>query len=103
MQDTEEIFLPDSKQCQNNVIPPEVSTGAGNYEVVPTHEVFSASLDETVDIRPRVWDNITKEYVLVDCGSQVSVLKPSPDDIVTPGLKLETVDGSEIKCYGKKN
>ena len=33
----------------------------------------------------------------------MSCLKPSPSDVVNPRLRLETVDGSEIPCYGKKN
>ena len=42
------------------------------------------------------------EWVLVDTGAQTSVLKPLPEDVIDPSLKLETVDGSEMSCYGKK-
>ena len=39
---------------------------------------------------------------MVDTGSQVSVLKPGPTDKVNPSLLLEAVNGSNMKCYGKK-
>ena len=64
-------------------------------EVIPAHEVAAASTDE-VDIRPRVWDGVSKSWILVDTGSQVSVFPPSPDDVVQPHLKIETVDGSNM-------
>ena len=71
--------------------------------VIPTEEVAAATIDESVDVRPRVHDGISKEWVLVDTGSQCSVLKPGPDDRVNPFLKLEAVNGAEMPCYGKKS
>ena len=62
----------------------------------------AATLDSSVDIRPRVWDTVSKSWTLVDTGSQVSVLKPSQGDVLRPDLLLESVDGSRLKCYGKK-
>ena len=73
-----------------------------DYEVIPTHEVFATTVDEEYDIRPRVWDAQAKSWTLLDTGSQVSVLKPSATDVLNPNLRLETVDGSALGCYGRK-
>ena len=100
IQDTQDSSISDdTKQCQNitQIPPPNLQ-----YEIVPAHEVSAASTDTSVDIRPRVRDGISNEMVLIDCGSQVSVVKPGPEDTVKPHLKLETVDGSFIPCFGKK-
>ena len=58
--------------------------------------------DAEVDIRPRFFDPLTKQWVLLDTGAQVSCVAPSPDDVPDPHLALETVDGSLMPCYGKK-
>ena len=68
----------------------------------PTPAVLSSLQDEGVDIRPRFWDNISKSWVLVDTGAQVSATMPKPGDIIDPSIRLETVDGSKMPCYGKK-
>ena len=85
--------LPDSKQ-----VPQESSQL--DYEIVPTHEISSASFDELIDIRPRIYDKIAKSWTLLDTGSQISVLKPGPEDVLDPRLQLETVDGSKMGCFG---
>ena len=89
-----------SKQC----LPDLPETNIANYEVLSPQEVFSAALeeDEKFDIRPRVYDNATNTFYLVDTGSQCSVLRPVEGDSLAPHLRLETVDGSEIPCYGRK-
>ena len=70
--------------------------------MIPTEEVAAAMSDEEFDIRPRDWDHISQQWMLVDTGSQVSVIAPSATDTVNPRLRLETVDGSHLPCYGKK-
>ena len=37
-------------------------------QVIPAHEVAAATNDEDVDIRPRVWDSVSKSWILVDTG-----------------------------------
>ena len=56
-----------------------------------------------MDIRPRFWDKVANEWVLVDTGAQVSATKKRPGDIIDPDIQLETVDGSKMPCYGKQN
>ena len=53
-----------------------------------------------MDIRPKVYDNITKKYVLLDSGSCVSCSPAGPDDILDPSFKLRSVNGGEINTYG---
>ena len=63
-----------SKQC----LPDLPKSDIANYEIVPPEELLTAALEEDgkFDIRPRVWDNVTKTFSLVDTGSQCSVLRP---------------------------
>ena len=61
--------------------------------------MFAISNPE-VDIRPRFYDNLSKQYILVDTGAQVSCCPPSPSDKIDPTVILETVDGSKMPCYG---
>ena len=65
-------------------------------------EAISAAASGNRDVRPRVLDGISKQYLLVDTGSQCSVTKPSPEDKLRPDLRLEAVDGSLLKCYGTR-
>ena len=98
----QEFLVPDSKPSLNNttLTQPEDST---TYEIIPTEEVAAAILDDEFDIRPRVYDARLDTWVLVDTGSMVSCLKPTEEDVVNPNIKLETVDGSSIRCYGRKD
>ena len=66
-------------------------------------EALSESSSGRVDIRPRVFDGISQRWCLVDTGSEVSCLPPEPGDAPRPDILLETVDGSKLKCYGKKS
>ena len=50
----------------------------------------------------RFYDNLTKQWILVDTGAQVSCVAPTDDDKVNPHIILETVDGSKMPCYGTK-
>ena len=55
-----------------------------------------------LDIRPRVHDKNTDRHTLLDSGSQVSVVRPAPGDSEVTSIKLESVNGQKIKCFGKK-
>ena len=96
----EDVFVPDAKQCP----PPEqIISDKKDYEIIPTCEISSATLDPDVDIRPRIWDAEAKSWTLLDTGSQASVLKPNQSDKVDPSILLETVNGQGMKCYGKRS
>ena len=54
------------------------------------------------DIRPKVFDSISKQWVLLDSGSCVSCHPAGPDDVVDPSFKLKSVNGGVIDTYGTK-
>ena len=54
------------------------------------------------DIRPKIFDNLTKSWVLLDSGSCVSCHPPGPNDKIDPSLKLKAVNGAQIDTYGTK-
>ena len=72
-------------------------------EVVPSHQALAALQTEDVDIRPRFWDKLSDQWVLVDTGAQVSVCAPGANDKIDPRVTLETVDGSKMPSYGSKD
>ena len=49
-----ELPVSDVKQSQNKIDPPPeiIYSQKEDYEIVPTHEVFAATVDEEFDIRP---------------------------------------------------
>ena len=53
-----------------------------------------------LDIRPKVFDNKTKSYVLLDTGSCVSCTSKKPGDVVDPNLRLRSVNGGVIPTFG---
>ena len=55
-----------------------------------------------LDMRPRVFDKITKTHILVDSGSAITAVPAGPDDVVNPAMHLRTVSGQRIDCCGKK-
>ena len=55
-----------------------------------------------LDTRPKVFDNLSKEWVLLDTGSCVSCLPPTKEDLLDPRLKLRSVNGGVIDTYGTK-
>ena len=55
-----------------------------------------------VDCRPKVFDGQSRTWKLCDSGSMVTVIKKGPDDILDQSRILQAVNGSAIKCYGKK-
>ena len=55
-----------------------------------------------VDARPRFFDKISQQYVLVDTGAATSIIPATPDDVVDESMHLQTVSGETLQCYGKK-
>ena len=70
--------------------------------IVRAVDAAAWSRGRNVDIRPRLHDNSTGTDRLVDSGSQISVIKKSPQDKVDPTLRLIAVNGSKIDTYGVK-
>ena len=55
-----------------------------------------------VDLRPHVYDNVLKQWLLIDSGSQVTAVPPDEGDVEDPDVVLKAVNGTKIKCLGKK-
>ena len=66
--------------------------------VVPAVEAVDWSGNS--DIRPRLWDESTKEFRLLDSGSMITATKKLPGDKPDNRLKLMAVNGSDIQTYG---
>ena len=90
IQDTQEDFLISDGVTESSQTNLQIHQDH-KYEIVPASEIASASLDLSVDIRPRIYDGVAKSWTLVDTGSQVSVLKPGPEDRIQPHLRLEVM------------
>ena len=56
------------------------------------------------DIRPRVQDQISKEWLLVDSGAQLSVWPRNrvPEAVIDPYISIQAVNKTKILTYGKK-
>ena len=56
------------------------------------------------DIRPRAFDQISKEHLLIDSGAQISVWPRTrvPDAILDPHITIQAVNKSKIETYGTK-
>ena len=70
-------------------------------DVISSIEAVSGVFPKS-DIRPKVFDNITKQWVLLDSGSCVSCVPASPSDSIDPSFKLRSVNGGQIDTYGTK-
>ena len=55
-----------------------------------------------VDMRPHVRDKATNRLILLDTGAQVSVFPPDPGDKIDPSMTLKAVNGTRLKCFGKR-
>ena len=55
-----------------------------------------------VDFRPKLYDNITKSYILCDTGAMISCVPKEKGDILDPNTTLRTADGKPMRTYGSK-
>ena len=72
------------------------------YQVGDTVESIEAVLDQNDDVRPKIFDNKTKSWVLLDSGSCVSCVPKEPDDVIDPYFKLRSVNGGSIATFGTR-
>ena len=80
-------------------------TGSADPFTPCDYSAYEAALhvdgQDNFDIRPRVLDGNTKELTLIDSGSQVCLVKAGPEDVLDPTIRLESVGGDILPCYGK--
>ena len=85
---------------EGNLIPDESSP-----ESLPAFQALCWTEEDQnltgVDYRPHLQDP-SHGSLLVDSGSQISAFPPEPGDVEVKGACLKAVNGSRIKCYGKK-
>ena len=71
------------------------------FITAPQMAEVSEALDRGIDIRPKVYDKILKEHILLDTGAQVSVWPKTyfkhPE---LNNLELKSVNKSKISTYG---
>ena len=85
----------------------EIASASVEKVVPPPTEFYTALEAEKMkgvdwDMRPHVFDKMTKNYLLLDTGAQCSAYPPDPGDKPDPKLTLKAVNGSKMKCYGFK-
>ena len=52
------------------------------------------------DCRPKIFDNITKKYLMFDTGAMSSCLPKQEGDKINRNLVLKTADGKPMNTYG---
>ena len=82
------------KAAKVNPYTPDLPVGS----VVPSVEAVNWSGNG--DIRPRLWDDSSGQFRLIDSGSMITATKKLPSDKEDKSLKLIAVNGSPIKTYG---
>ena len=55
-----------------------------------------------LDIRPKVFDSISKQWTLLDSGSCVSCIPKTDSDKIDPNFRLRSVNGSTISTFGSE-
>ena len=55
------------------------------------------------DMRPHLFDGVTKTQILLDSGAQVTAYPPDPGDVVDQSISLKAVNGTKLKCFGYKD
>ena len=94
------LLLPDAKAVPNSENKPDIPPKPLDFISYP--EAVAAAVKNKTDLRPRIFDKKTNQWILIDTGSQCSVTKAQPDDVLRPDLLLEAVDGSRLQCFGTK-
>ena len=56
----------------------------------------------TQDCRPKLYDNITKSYMLFDTGAMTCCLPKEKGDVLDKSCTLRTADGNPMPTYGSK-
>ena len=72
-------------------------------EVVPTVDAVDWFKGQrNCDIRPRLKDDSTGTFRLIDSGSMITATMKGPGDVIDDNVRLIAVNGSRIPTYGTK-
>ena len=79
---------------------PFLSVEAGEISAIDAIKHVPGSYG--LDIRPKVFDNITQSWILLDSGSCVTCTTKKPGDSIDPNFRLRSVNGGIIPTYGSE-
>ena len=54
------------------------------------------------DVRPKIYDKITKTWTLCDSGSVVTCIPRTPEDVIDNNIRLRSVNGGVIPTFGSE-
>ena len=89
------------KRVKSVVLPENTSFSHKAGDQISAIEAINKTF-QGLDIRPKVFDDNTKQWVLLDSGSCVSCIPAGPNDVLDPSFKLKSVNGGIIETYGSK-
>ena len=93
-------FVSDSDVTKQ--VPTQNTSLIKEEHVISPHQALAAVDNGEFDIRPRFFDKLSKAWILLDTGAQVSCSPPSSTDVPDPTLAVEAVNGSIMPCYGRR-
>ena len=107
----QDVLLPEKKYlyCQKTNAWRDVSEYREPLPPEPPDELsaFTALKREPgqdgVDLRPHIFDNTLKKWLLCDSGSMITAFPPERGDVEDKNIHLKAVNGSKIKCFGYKD
>ena len=54
------------------------------------------------DVRPKLYDKISKTWILCDSGSVVTCIPKQPNDVIDTSIRLKSVNGGAIPTFGSE-
>ena len=101
-------FKPECQSSFENSVREALSQVAGDNPYLKVSEGEVSAIEAIrhnpgsygLDIRPKVYDNKSKSWTLLDSGSCVSTTPKQPGDVIDPNFKLRAVNGGSIATFG---
>ena len=99
------------KYCDPNESPDKLSSLGDNSKKAvhsPNQEISAVEFinwvnnKQGIDCRPKLYDNLTKSYLLCDTGAMTTCVPKEAGDKIDKLVTLRTADGKPMKTYGKK-
>ena len=72
-------------------------------EEISAVEAVNWNNQELIDFRPKIYDSITKTYILCDTGAMISCVPKKSSDKLDPNTKLKTASGQPMNTYGTRS
>ena len=97
--------VPDKGYAKNAPPPkpePPDDTPAKPGQQISAIEAINWSVKNNIDCRPKIFDNKTKNYYLLDTGAMTSCLPKQPEDQLDPFTSLKAANGKKMPTYGTR-